>query len=198
MTTVIRPLHTTAASSSLRIGALRRWTLQRGLVGVALAALLTVAVAVPAAPAHAAGTITVTTTADEYGAGAACSLREAVRTANDGANFGGCGLAGTQPFTINLPAGVFQLTIAGANNVNNATGDLDILVSGTALVGAGAASTIIPVSYTHLALRDAQLLYCARGNISLTKLGGCLLYTSSGWSSVRRGYLARAARARRF
>lgn len=143
MTTVIRPLHTTAPSSPSHIGAHWRRTSQRGLVGVALAALLTVAVAVPAAPAHAAGTITVTTTVDEYGAGAACSLREAVRTANDGANFGGCGLSGTQPFTISLPAGVFQLTIAGANNDNNATGDLDILVSGTALAGAGAASTTI-------------------------------------------------------
>ena len=99
----------------------------------------------PAAPAHAAGTITVNTTADEYGAvaNATCSLREAVRTANNGANFGGCALSGTQPFTINLPAGTYQLTIAGANEDFTATGDLDIRVSGTALVGAGAASTII-------------------------------------------------------
>jgi len=110
---------------------------------LAAALLLAAGLLAPAAPAHAAGTITVNTTADEYGAGATCSLREAVRTANDGANFGGCALSGTQPFTINLPAGTFQLTIAGANNDNNATGDLDILVSGTALVGAGAASTII-------------------------------------------------------
>ena len=144
MTTVIRPLHTTAPSSSLRIGALRRWTHQRGLVGVALAALLIVAaVVVPAAPAYAAGTIAVNTTADEFNTGPSCSLREAIQTANTTANFGGCTLSGTQPFTINLPAGVFQLTIAGANNDNNATGDLDILVSGTALAGAGAASTTI-------------------------------------------------------
>ena len=113
-------------------------------MGVALVALLTVAaLGVPAAPVYAAGTITVNTTADEYGAGAACSLREAVRTANNGANFGGCTLSGTQPFTINLPAGTYQLIIAGALNDDNATGDLDFLVSGTALVGAGAASTII-------------------------------------------------------
>jgi CSLREA domain-containing protein len=143
MTTVVRPLRT-AVASPLRIDARRPRTPQRGLIGVAFVALLTViALGVPAAPAHAAGAITVTTTADEYGAGAACSLREAVRTANDGANFGGCGLSGIQPFTINLPAGTYQLTILGANNDNNATGDLDILVSGTALVGAGAASTTI-------------------------------------------------------
>ena len=143
MSTAIRLLHT-AASSPLRIDARRPRTPQRGLVGVALVALLTVAaLGVPAAPVYAAGTITVNTTADEYGAGAACSLREAVRTANNGANFGGCTLSGTQPFTINLPAGTYQLIIAGALNDDNATGDLDFLVSGTALVGAGAASTII-------------------------------------------------------
>jgi len=70
MSTVIRPLHT-AVSSSLRIDARRPRTPQRGLAGVALVALLTVtALGVPAAPAYAAGTITVTTTGDEYGAGA--------------------------------------------------------------------------------------------------------------------------------
>jgi trimeric autotransporter adhesin len=143
MSTAIRPVHT-AVSSPLRIDARRPRTPQLGLAGVALVALSTVmALGVPAAPAHAAGAITVTTTVDEYGAGAACALREAVRTANDGANFGGCALSGTPPFTINLPAGTYQLTIAGANNDDNATGDLDFLVSGTALVGAGAASTII-------------------------------------------------------
>ncbi len=113
------------------------------LGALAAALLLAAGLLAPAAPAHAAGTINVNTTVDEYGAGAACSLREAVRTANDGANFGGCVLSGTQPFTINLPAGTYQLTIAGANEDNNASGDLDILVSDTAIVGASAASTTI-------------------------------------------------------
>ena len=110
---------------------------------LAAALLLAAGLLAPAAPAFAAGTITVSTTVDEYGAGAACSLREAVRTANDGANFGGCTLSGTQPFTINLPAGTYPLTIGGANEDLTASGDLDIRVSGTALVGAGAASTTI-------------------------------------------------------
>ena len=35
------------------------------------------------------------------------------------------------------------MTIAGANDDDNATGDLDFLASGTTIVGAGAASTII-------------------------------------------------------
>ena len=34
--------------------------------------------------------ITVTTTTDEFGSGADCSLREAIRAANAGADFDGC------------------------------------------------------------------------------------------------------------
>lgn len=116
----------------------------RGWLAVLAAVLLLAGgLLAPAAPAQAAGTITVNTTADEYGTGGGCSLREAVRTANVGANFGGCSLVGTSPFTINLPAGTYQLTIAGKNNDDNATGDLDILVSGTIIAGAGASSTTI-------------------------------------------------------
>ena len=140
---VIRPLHT-ALCSIFRIGARRLRTSQRGLVGAALVSLLIVAAIVaPAAPAYAAGTIAVNTTVNEAGAGPNCSLREAIQAANNNANFGGCALSGTQPFTINLGAGTFQLTIAGANEDLNATGDLDIRASGTVITGAGAASTTI-------------------------------------------------------
>ncbi len=110
---------------------------------LAAALLLAAGLLTPAAPAQAAGTINVNTTLDDYGPGATCSLREAVRTANDGANFGGCVLSGTQPFTINLPAGTYSLTIPGTNEDFNASGDLDLRVSGTSIVGAGAATTTI-------------------------------------------------------
>jgi CSLREA domain-containing protein len=145
MTTVVRPLPT-AESSPLLFDARRPRTAQRGLVGVALIALLIVtALCVPVAPAYAAGVIVVNTPNDEYNvvANASCSLREAVQSANNNANFGGCILSGPQPFTINLVAGTFQLTIAGANDDSNATGDLDILANGTIIAGAGAASTTI-------------------------------------------------------
>lgn len=130
----MQPSLTETRSSQTR----RAW-----LGSLAAALLLAAGLLAPAAPARAAGTITVNTTADDYGPGGTCSLREAVRTANDGANFGGCALSGTQPFTINLPAGTYQLTIAGNNNDDNATGDLDIRVSGTTIAGAGAANTTI-------------------------------------------------------
>ena len=54
---------------------------------LALAGLLPVAG--PPTPAH-AGTIQVTTTGDELGTGAGCSLREAIQSANQGSGFGGC------------------------------------------------------------------------------------------------------------
>ncbi|HEX8179661.1 MAG TPA: HYR domain-containing protein [Pyrinomonadaceae bacterium] len=61
-----------------------------------------------------------------------CSLRGAVGFANNN--------AGT---TINVPAGTYQLTIAGNSEQSAATGDLDVLASGTSIVGAGAGVTII-------------------------------------------------------
>ena len=116
---------------------------------LAAALLLAAGLLAPAAPAYAGGgTIAVNTATDEYNAGANCSLREAVQSANNNANFGGCTLSGAQPFTIILGAGIFQLTRAGANEDLNTTGDLDIRVSGTALVGAGAASTTIQQTTT--------------------------------------------------
>ncbi|HEX8071761.1 MAG TPA: immunoglobulin-like domain-containing protein [Pyrinomonadaceae bacterium] len=61
-----------------------------------------------------------------------CTLRGAIISANLN--------PGT---TINVPAGTYQLTLAGNAEQAAATGDLDITASGTAIVGAGAATTII-------------------------------------------------------
>jgi predicted outer membrane repeat protein len=64
-----------------------------------------------------------------------CSLRGAVAFANL--------VSGT---TINVPSGTYNLTISGVGegfSGNNAIGDLDIRGNNTAIVGAGAATTII-------------------------------------------------------
>jgi CSLREA domain-containing protein len=98
--------------------------------GVALAASVALAAA---ANAHAA-TFTVTRL-DDPAPGACdsdCSLREAVRAAN----------AGSGGDTIELPAGRFRLTIAGAGEDAAATGDLDVTKSVT-ITGAGARQTLI-------------------------------------------------------
>jgi predicted outer membrane repeat protein len=83
--------------------------------------------ALVAACTHAA-VFNVTTTTD----GGPGSLRQAIIDAN----------ASPGADTINVPAGVYILTIAGANENAAATGDLDISEDVT-IIGAGSASTII-------------------------------------------------------
>jgi CSLREA domain-containing protein len=90
-------------------------------------------------PALAAGVINVDTVNDDNGGNPAdCSLREAIATANTNANVSGCtGGGGGSPFTINVPAGTYnllfgQLEIGAAN--------LDVT-----LQGAGSATTIVQV-----------------------------------------------------
>jgi CSLREA domain-containing protein len=102
---------------------------------------LIAAALVPASPAVAA-TITVTTTADEYATGAGCSLREAIKTANDDIAFDGCSLVGGGEDIITVPAGQFTLTRPGTGEDAGLDGDLDITDSVT-IVGAGARATIV-------------------------------------------------------
>ena len=112
-------------------------------------------------PAYAA-TIPVTTPADEFGAAAGgCALREAVQAANTDTAFGGCP-AGNGDDTITLPAGAYILSIAGANDDLNQSGDLDIW-SNITINGAGAASTIIDGAATD---RVLDVLFGAAFSIS--------------------------------
>ena len=97
-----------------------------------------------------AATITVDTTADDFGSDMAhCSLREAIKSVDgnltsdpQGTDFGGCVASGTYstsagpPDTIMVPAGTYQLTQSGAGEDNDATGDLDVLRSMN-IVGTG-------------------------------------------------------------
>ncbi len=98
----------------------------------------------PLAPAYAnafVATITVTTLADELTANSQCSLREAIQSANTDSAVGGCP-AGSGDDRILLPNGILLLTLAGANEDNNGTGDLDIR-SNLTLSGLGTAATVI-------------------------------------------------------
>lgn len=91
------------------------------------------------APAALAETpIEVTTTADDFGGGVGCSLREAIQSANTGSNFGGCTGANAVHNTITLPAGTYTLTGAAGEN-SNASGDLDI--SGTLTINGASSKT---------------------------------------------------------
>lgn len=85
--------------------------------------------------------ITVTTTDDELNTDGDCSLREAIQAANTDSAVDACP-AGTGADTITVPAGTYTLTIAGASEDANATGDLDITGSVT-INGAGVGTTVI-------------------------------------------------------
>ena len=81
-----------------------------------------------------AATITVTTDQDEFGTGLGCSLREAIQSANQNSNFGGCSGIGTYGAdVIQFAPGIDVITLTitspvGINNDNNAYLDLDVVV----------------------------------------------------------------------
>lgn len=106
--------------------------------------LLAAAIAL-AAPGLAVGaTITVNTTVDEVASDGHCSLREAISAANgDSTGPGGDCARGSAADTVSIPSGHFTLSIPGANEDANATGDLDILGADVTIAGAGAGATTI-------------------------------------------------------
>ena len=107
-----------------------------------------------------AGTINVNVTADQFNTGAAgeCSLREAIQGANDPLNVGAR--------TINVPAGTYQLTIAGTDDTN-AAGDLDVTNTMT-IAGANARTTFLQAGSTTANGIDRVVDVRGTGNLSLT------------------------------
>jgi CSLREA domain-containing protein len=96
------------------------------LGGLSLLFLVLVGALLTARPVNAAGSIQVTTTADDYGADAgSCSLREAITAISTTADFGGCTYGGAD--TMSLTSGAtYTLTRSGASENSNASGDLDV------------------------------------------------------------------------
>ncbi len=117
--------------------------------GWRIAAFVVLALCVPGVAR--AATINVTTTQDVIAKDGACSLREAVISANtdSSAASGGDCVAGSGNDTIVLPAGTYRLTLKGNEDSsfspldNDATvNDLDVTSSAT-IQGAAASSTIV-------------------------------------------------------
>lgn len=102
---------------------------QQGIAGRTLAAAaLAAAAALIAVPGAGAATIRVTTAADELNANPdACSLREALWSANNDSVSQAPGCApGSGADRITIPDGDYELAIAGRNEQGGAAGDLDI------------------------------------------------------------------------
>jgi RTX calcium-binding nonapeptide repeat (4 copies) len=95
---------------------------------------------IPTSPALAAA-ISVTTTNDQFGSGAACSLREATRAANSDSAFGGCS-AGNGADVISLAEGIYRLTRTGVADDDTTAGDLDVTENLT-IRGLGPKLTVI-------------------------------------------------------
>lgn len=139
-----------------------------------------------------AAAITVTTTTDEYGSGVNCSLREAIRSANDNANFGSCaGAGGYGSDVILLPVGTYVLDITGASDDTNATGDLDI-DSAVTISATGSTPTIRGVG----GFGDRLIHVLAGGSLNVKKVtigiaaiggssaGGCVRVESAAAMSL--------------
>ena len=116
------------------------------------------------ATSSASAVITVTTTNDELNTDGDCSLREAVQAANTDQAVDACA-AGSGADSILLPAGIYTLTLAGAGEDNNATGDLDIIDAVT-IRGVDPATTIIDANGLDRALH----LLADNATLTLTKL----------------------------
>ncbi len=103
-------------------------------------ALLLVASALQLSTVSAGATILVDTPADNLTFDGLCSLREAIRSANLNVEVDSCAVgSATSADTISVPAGTFTISLAGANEDEAATGDLDI----TGLVTIGGAGTML-------------------------------------------------------
>ena len=109
------------------------------------------------APVAHGAEIAVTTEADLIAADGLCSLREAVTAARDNAPYQGCpagAAAGTD--AILLGAQAYVLSLPGAGEANNLTGDLDTGVQALRVVGRGAGVTAVDAAGIDRAFEVAE------------------------------------------
>src|SRR4051794_25406319 len=142
-----------------------------------LIAALLAALGAFAAPAALAATINVSTTSDDLISNGNCTLREAIQAANDDSAVDNC-TAGSGADIVNVPAGSYALSVSGAGNDNNNTGDLDFTGGTLDIVGASARTTAIDAA----GLGDRVLDLPNAGTLTLShlKLTGGLVNANGG------------------
>jgi CSLREA domain-containing protein len=135
--------------------------------------------------------IVVDTTKDELNSDGDCSLREAIEAANRDAAVDNCP-AGCRFDRVIVPAGTYRLSLHGADEDDNQSGDLDILDDLT-LLGAGAETTILDgdgadrLLHNHGARLDLKGLTLTNGRAPAVSRGdGGGLYNHSGSVTVER------------
>ncbi len=82
---------------------------------VVVAVLFLASLVFTAQPVHAATTLNVTTTADNTVNDPFCSLREAASYTNGAPANTNCGANGGSPYTINIPAGTYNISLDELN-----------------------------------------------------------------------------------
>lgn len=165
---------------SNRGGATRSWVLVR--MALVMACLL--------ASPLVADTIHVTETLDDDPtvANGSCSLREAITAANSDAPVDSCA-SGNGADVIEIPAGTYTLSRAGASENGNSTGDLDI-TSDITLLGSSVTAVTIDANQIdrvlHVAATNADLvldsLTITRGRAPSGEHGGAILMGDIGAS----------------
>jgi CSLREA domain-containing protein len=137
------------------------------LVGLLWLLLSAPAQAVRSAPPPTHIVVTVSTPIDEYDdvANGTCSLREAISTVNGSLDVGGCTRGSAPPSgppTIILPSDTYTLTRTGANEDQNATGDLDIRQS-VIISTTGA----LPATVAGMANWDDRIFHILTGTVTI-------------------------------
>lgn len=153
-----------------------------------LAVAVVSAVALLAPEIASAASIKVTTANDEFNANpGACSLREAIWSANHDLVLQAPGCTpGSGADEITLPAGVYNLTIPGAGEQGNASGDLDLTApvtigrsgGGSAVVDAKGLDRVFEVNTPGGASVTISNLTIRGGNAAAGANGGGILNTA--------------------
>ncbi|MBN1890602.1 MAG: CSLREA domain-containing protein [Thermoflexales bacterium] len=146
------------------------FSLSVAALGAGLGLALTILLVLGAAPplVCAAEIDGIDTTDDDLAKNNNCTLREAIQAANTDAKVDRCP-AGSGADTILLPAGIYTLTLAGAGEDSNATGDLDITAPLT-IAGVGPGQTIInpgagTVVISGVTIMDGHVISSSGGGI---------------------------------
>src|SRR5438477_3841107 len=136
--------------------------------------------------------VTVNTINDENGVGSGCSLREAITSANTHTNFGGCALGvnpGPGTNTIFLPSGIYVLSLSGAGEDANATGDLDIRAN-LIISSTGAEGIAVPSTVTGNTSWDDRIFDIVTGTVTMKGLviqGGNVVNDTGGGVKIEPG-----------
>ncbi len=151
-------------------------TFRAARLSAVVALLIGLVLASGVVPIAQAATITVTTTADDNTVNGNCTLREAIIAANTDTAVDACP-AGSGPDTIDLPAGMYVLSIAPTSGDDATTGDLNITADLT-IAGSGPVITTIEANGL-----DRVLNISNGSNVSISRLtlqGGSTTTTGSG------------------